>query len=528
VRRSEELFADMDSLVDSNKDFQMDFTRTCFWCGVEAMEICEHCKLVGSCGEKHFNIHRPSGSCLPFAVHHSADKGHLLVAVRDIKPFQTVLTDRPAAVGPFPSTCLSCSAPSTQPSYLCSRCCLPLCGVSCEEGEIHQQECQVIQRIGAGGREDTVDVSAAVGVIRMLKKMDDDPEVKERVLRLMDHLEERRSEEIWREVTEHIVPWVTSHGFAGVDPKLLERIVGIIRTNSVKWTAGSGQALGYAVCPVFAVLNHSCVNNTSDMQTKDGEMLVRATMLIKQGEEISTQYRGPKQGNVLRRQQFMDYWKFSCSCQRCSDPTELGTMASAMKCPQCTDTVLPSSSTVSCSWVCDSCGREETAGGILERVMSLQLRLESFSFAASPEAWETLLAQFQTELHEDHFLCMAIKRVLLSLYGAREGYRLEQLPRQLIDRKIELCRNYVSIFSRLEPGFRQWRGDVLEEMIGPLTISMNQDMENNNISKIQYMIKIKEIVGLVKEGAKCRQFDEPRMENKKLYQALAQSFQNNI
>ena len=118
---------------------------------------------------------------------------------------------------------------------------------------------------------------------------------------------------------------------------------------------------------------------------------------------------------------------------------------------------------------------------MIARVRRLQQRLESFSPAESPEAWETLLSQFQTELHEDHFLCMDIKRVLLAKYGAREGYRLEQLPRHLIDRKIELCRNYVSIFSRLEPGFRQWRGEVLEELIGPLTISINQDMENNNL-----------------------------------------------
>eukprot|EP00092_Neocalanus_flemingeri_P018319 GFUD01019828.1.p1 GENE.GFUD01019828.1~~GFUD01019828.1.p1 ORF type:complete len:515 (+),score=161.30 GFUD01019828.1:38-1582(+) len=514
--------------MEMNKDSMMDFTRTCFWCGVEAMEMCGQCNLVGICGENHLNIHRPSGSCLPFAVQHSDEKGHLLVAVRDIKPYEIVLTDQPAAIGPFPGTCLACSASLPQPFYQCSRCDLPLCGPSCEEGQMHLQECQMIQKTENGEREDAVDVFSAVGVIRMLKKMRDHPEVMDMVLRLMDHLEERRAEEIWTDVTGSLVPWITSHGFGGIEPELVERIVGIIRTNSVKWTAGSGQPLGYAVCPVYSVLNHSCVNNTTDTQTQKGEIIVRATMLIRQGEEIFTQYRGPTQGNVLRRQDFLEYWKFSCTCPRCSDPTELGTMASAMKCEECGATVLPASSAIHSDWVCGGCGKEEPARGMVLRVRRMQQQLDLFSPAESPEAWEALLSQFQTELHEDHFLCMNIKRVLLTMYGAREGYRMEQLPRLLIDRKIELCRNYVAIFSRLEPGFRQWRGEVLEEMVGPLTVCINQDMENNNLSQIQYIKKIKEVIGLVKEAAKCRQFEETRKDDKGLYQALEKSFKANI
>jgi hypothetical protein len=54
----------------------------------------------------------------------------------------------------------------------------------------------------------------------------------------------------------------------------------------------------------------------------------------------------------------------------------------------------------------------------------------------------------------------------------REGYRLENLSRLQLERKVELCRNYCSIFSILEPGtpaedtspcFRKW--DSNEENI---------------------------------------------------------------
>ena len=60
--------------------------------------------------------------------------------------------------------------------------------------------------------------------------------------------------------------------------------------------------------------------------------------------------------------------------------------------------------------------------------------------------------RFQGVLHEDHYICMKTKRILLQIYGAREGYRLDQLSRPQLDRKIELCRNYINVFSKLEPG----------------------------------------------------------------------------
>ena len=165
----------------------------------------------------------------------------------------------------------------------------------------------------------------------------------------------------------------------------------------------------------------------------------------------------------------------------------------------------------------------KTETEVKEATARLQLSLDTFLPFQAPEEWEQLLTKFMKELHEDHFLCMAIKRVLLSMYGARKGYRLEQLPQHLLVRKIELCRNYVSIFSRLEPGYRKWKGEVLEELVGALTVSTNQDMENNNISKIEYMMKIKEVIGMVKEAAKCRQFEKSKSVDNGLYMALAKS-----
>ena len=41
------------------------------------------------------------------------------------------------------------------------------------------------------------------------------------------------------------------------------------------------------------------------------------------------------EGNVRRRTDIKKYWFFDCACPRCSDPSELGTFMSAIRCNAC-------------------------------------------------------------------------------------------------------------------------------------------------------------------------------------------------
>ena len=347
--------------------------------------------------------------------------------------------------------------------------------------------------------------------------------------RLMDHLDLRRGDASkWDFVKLRTLPLILDQCGLQCDPELVERIIGIFRTNSVKWEVKLGDSwrpVGHALCPLFSVLSHSCVNNTRYTQTKDGRMVVRAATHIKEGEEVTTQYRGPNTGNVLRRLEFPRNWMFDCCCERCSDPTELGTHASTLKCPKCDQPQLyPRDSHVDSPWQCRNCPYQEPAQSVREQTISLEAQLDTFPYSASPLEWEELLERFQSVLHENHYICMKTKRILLQIYGAREGFKLNQLPRKLLDRKISLCRNYIEIFSVLEPGHRTWKGSVLEELLGPLTMILHQDQQEGKINKIQYLVKYKEIINMLKEASKCRQFDERDKENDgiigKFYQTM--------
>ena len=81
----------------------------CFYCQAREASVCEYCGLVAVCEDpQHQLIHRPDGACLPFTVRQDKVKGNIIVAARDIKPFETILIDSPAIVGPFDDSLPEC------------------------------------------------------------------------------------------------------------------------------------------------------------------------------------------------------------------------------------------------------------------------------------------------------------------------------------------------------------------------------------------------------------------------------------
>ena len=62
---------------------------------------------------------------------------------------------------------------------------------------------------------------------------------------------------------------------------------------------------------------------------------VRATMSIPAGSQLYSCYTFTLSGTIDRQQHLMEGKYFKCRCERCLDPTELGTFFSAVKCSEC-------------------------------------------------------------------------------------------------------------------------------------------------------------------------------------------------
>lgn len=70
---------------------------------------------------------------------------------------------------------------------------------------------------------------------------------------------------------------------------------------------------------------------------------MRATINLKRGEEIFSSYTYALWPTIIRRDYLKESKYFDCKCKRCSDPTELGSHMSTLKCMKCDNGVIISS-----------------------------------------------------------------------------------------------------------------------------------------------------------------------------------------
>ena len=186
--------------------------------------------------------------------------------------------------------------------------------------------------------------------------------------------------------------------------------------------SSSGVATGHGLYPVFSITNHSCISNTRHA-TVDDTFCLLAVVDIKAGEEITTSYKSSSLGSIVRRPPFKTLWNFDCLCRRCTDPTELGTFASAIRCPvgSCPGHCLP----VDClnytsDWTCGKCGKivsSDSAVQITEMVQALCPK------GGSIEQLETSLEKILEKVHPRHYVAMQIKRMLMLMYGNCSTHR---------------------------------------------------------------------------------------------------------
>ena len=160
-------------------------TDLCYYCGCDCQPgpACPHCSVT-SC-PAHLEAHRPSTTCLPFRVEEREEEGRVCVAARDLEPGDLVLEDRAVVLVPGGGDrlCLECGQ-NTE-----AEC--PHCGLAvCCEGPQHRAECQY----GLSFPSNTI-THLAVAVVRLLSLPQDWR--KDEVMKLMDHLEDRQTDQDW-------------------------------------------------------------------------------------------------------------------------------------------------------------------------------------------------------------------------------------------------------------------------------------------------------------------------------------------
>lgn len=456
------------------------------------MSVCTDCKEA-SC-RSHLTIHTRQGGCSPWRAGQVEGAGRGLFAARNIQAGEVVVQDYPVVEGPLPAAgdvCVVCLA--DQDSTSCSGCQLPHCRTRTRQcASQHRAECSTLQA-GRNQGLDRVALFTCIAVVRLLRAVERDPDTRALLEPLMDHRELHQEED--EEEEEKSSSWAQIRRFLsaqGFSAESVERCLGLLQTNGVTSCSVGGAARGHALYPVFSIVNNSCIANTRHGKQGDAFCLI-ATVDIKAGEEITTSYKSPTLGNIVRKPAFKSLWNFDCTCARCSDPTELSTYSSSLLCEVCNDgPLIPTSSLdMAAPWRCDRCAGEVPFNRVDQRTTELDRLVRSTG--QSVEKLENMAAFLARKVHQHHFLLMQVKRMLLLMYGNCSSHRMDSLTKQQLARKIDLCREYIAVYSLLEPGLTKWKGRVCEELARALV------RQEGGAGA--------EVCRLLGEAGKCRQLD---------------------
>jgi len=476
---------------------QQNQTSGCFFCNsTDNVLPCEYCDHVQTC-EKHLQVHRPSDKCLPFKILIKEGVGRCVVAARDILAGEVIIEDKAAMIGPAcrENVCLECLAPIPKDTK-CQSCGLPLC---CE-GPRHKLECEVMK----GWKiESNLSLYMAVGVVRGLTV---DSFTQELIYGLMDHIEDRRDDDgkeewDWKNVEVQVIDRLLACGVKH-DKLAMERLAGIYLTNNVSCAANKGgDENGFGLFPIFSILSHSCLANTRRC-VNDEKMTVRATIPFKSGQEVLTSYNFSDLGSVARRPQYRSTWYFDCACERCSDPTEFGTFLSCLNCSMCRGSVMPEDSLdYDSSWVCGGCCNSITASDALDTTEEVKKKCDECK--ETIEDMEILITELLNICHPNHYLLMQMKMNLALMYGNTENSSMTLLTDKQLARKVSLCQEWMEVMGKVDRGFTLTRGRLCEEVAK----SKLEMIKRSDMTKIQLLMEMREVMKLVKEVGKCKQFE---------------------
>ena len=157
-------------------------------------------------------------------------------------------------------------------------------------------------------------------------------------------------------------------------------------------------------------------------------------------------------------------------------------------------------------WICQNCGVHVKKDVIDAKIGEFEDFINSLHFNNPIDSWEEALATLENVLHPNNYLCMKIKRTLIQLYGNKEKFKLpEDLPK--IQRKIELCQDYLEVYSKVDEGYSAWRGKLLEEFVGPLMLQSKYLLQNNEVDMENYVMTYTKCIRMIKEASKCRQYE---------------------
>lgn len=165
-----------------------------------------------------------------------------------------------------------------------------------------------------------------------------------------------------------------------------------------------------------------------------------------------------------------------CSCKRCSDPTEMGTHLSSIKCNECESGLLTFDQTL---WRCFNCKKTKPFKEIDDLLSKIKDDIENIGLDL--RVLEQSIQKYSEILNPKHSFVIQLKQTVAAILREIAVNNMSHPPKKVLRRKLELCEEILPILQALQPGISRMTGIALYESHVPLVQLAHRNYESKEI-----------------------------------------------
>lgn len=361
--------------------------------------------------------------------------------------------------------CLNCYR-RVDGSYVCSRCKWPLCSETCQDLEngLHRLECELLSMHSTSPSTEELELEDCkiydcITPLRIVLDNRQHPEKVHSWQSLEDHRYHRQKAGVWHIDDQTVIEPIRYQWRLAelIEEEELQRACGVLEVNAFEVCDEEEAISARAVYRNACLMAHDCVPNTAcSVNPTTQRMTVRAAVDIQVGQMITTSYTFTLDGTQRRRTHLKETKFFDCHCERCCDPTELGTHLSSVACPKCNGqqfTVPEDPLNPDSYWKCldNQCNYRISSPQVKQLLDCLQRKADALNYD-DVSGLESFIESWAPVLHPNHSILIGIKYYLCHFYGNAPGFLLHEISPSFIQRKIQLCEELLTVAKILEPG----------------------------------------------------------------------------
>lgn len=479
--------------------------QKCGTCGSVASLVCGGCGEVAYCSKEHQKTAWKSGhknQCKAYKIETHPEWGRYLVASRDLKPGNRILTKlKPAVVGPPLTsvlqgssilTCLGCNVVLNKPIQTCSACKYLFCSNKCSSfhKENESDLCSSLAQMNPEAVQGSRNVQLVTPLKFLLLKKSN-PDLFAKLTMLESHVEDVKKSPRWKDFQSAIIDPLEKQ----FNINDISQVIGIICTNSFELIKPQTSTTQHGLFELASLMNHDCIGNTrlviDDTPNEGFKLSIYASVTIAKGSPILFNYVKPLDCHQQRAESLLDFKFFVCKCSRCQDPCEFQTFNSAYACPTCQ--VGPVVLDQDEKWTCQDCQAVISDSSKIKHIdleiANARKKLGKIQARVDLAQAKQMDAEFQRLLYPSHGFMLEIKQALITCTAAALNNPGPEGEPQMQRQRIEWCQQILDSLDILEPGLSIGRAMVMYEKQSSLVRLANIEFEKDP-SRPEELLKV--------------------------------------